>query len=136
MQAQCQVKEKKRLSSEMDQLLSQYIDCGVISSVRQIPGEIRTYRIAFSTSSSKETELLIRKTLDENGYYTSIHKQTYGAVHRRSGSIITSRAKYGTYSGRERGSVIIAKAKVNYPKPPQNPGGLPDPNGQKPKRRK
>lgn len=136
MQAQYQVKEKKKIGSWMDQLLEEYIDSGVISSIRQVSGEIRTYRIALTINSNREIEFLIRKTLDENGYYTSIHKQNYGAVHRRSGSIVTSRAKYGSNSGREHGLVIIARAKVNYPKPPENPGGLPDPSGQKPKRRK
>lgn len=136
MQAQCQVKEKKKYSSGMAQILGEYIDSGVISSVRPLPGENRAYRIALTITSSKELELLVRKTLDENGYYTSIHRQTYGMVHPKSGSIITNGTKYGGNFSRNRRLVIIAKAKVNYPKPPENPGGLPDPNGQKPKRRK
>lgn len=133
MQVNYQVNTKKR-DSKMDRLLGKYIDSGEVISVKQLPGDKQAYRIALAPTVSKELVAGIQKTLAKCGYRISVHKQVQRAVHRRSGSMITHGSKNGFRISSGSGRVLIAK--TNYPNKPENPGGLPEPGGQKPKRRK
>ena len=133
MQVLCQVKEKKR-ESKMDRLLGKYIDTGVVVSIKQLPGNNQVYRIALAPTASKELEVGIKKTLANSGYRARVHRQGQGAVHRRSGSVIVHGSKYGINPCDGYGCVLIAK--TNYPNKPDDPRGLPEPDGQKPKKRK
>lgn len=140
MQVIYREKEKKRIT-HVGQLLSDFIDDGAVISIRQLSTSSRRaiYRIVVSPTADMRFESRIIKKLAENGYRTSVSRR----VQMREDRLLSSKMshifreeKYGTIAYGERYSVIIAKANVNYPKPPNRPGGLPDPDGKKSKGRK
>lgn len=140
MQVIYRQKEKKR-RTHMGQLLSDFIDDGAVVSIRQLLTSSRraVYRIVVSPTADMRFEPRIIKTLAENGYRTSVSRRVQTREDRLLSdemSHILREEKYGTIAYGERYSVIIAKSNVNYPKPPDRPGGLPNPDGKKSKGRK
>lgn len=126
-----QIATKFGEDNKIKEMLKEIIEDQISVSVTTARTNPETYRILLKPSPKVSTIHTIRKVLGHNGYHTQVIHGGIGSGRARFGRTRIYRAALSSIE-RYNQSVIIA-AKVNKPKPPNNPPELPPPGGKKPK---
>ncbi len=120
--------------AEIKATLQEEIIRGSVMSVSALPQKTETFRIKLKPTTKPEAVYKICRKLNDTGYCTKVIS-VKGQIPRRITSGLRYRFSSGRYiSGSRTSNIIIAK--VNTPNTPENPHGLPDPGGKKPKKQK
>ena len=122
-------------------LLAEYVNSGVVLSVDRSAVNREIYQIKVDKLLKNEEIRRICKKLNDTGYTTKVMllratpvKNVKPAVRmKKCRSVVQTKRMKRRSSVTQAKMVIIAK--VDAPNIPNNPKGLPDPDGKKPKKR-
>lgn len=119
-------------TAEIKAALQEELINGSVMSVSSFPQKVETFRIKLNPTASHVAVYKICKKLNDTGYNTKVISVGRYAPGRTAGGF-RCRSSSGRYiSGGHTSKIIVAK--VDAPNIPENPHGLPDPGGKKPKK--